>query len=588
MKLKSVTIDSYKNLKGTYSFENNSGYIALIGLNGSGKSNLLEIVSIIFDKLINKGGAGIPFDYQIEYELNGHTYTRKKGEAVKDGIKCPADQIEYPTSLIACYSGEDLRLWRLAYENYHMGFFNKAVKESFPIPKFLYVNKYCWTIALLSLICSNDKDIKTFLSSVLRINHPSNVEVSFTIDAGKRTDFGTHDALAWFDGVIADGLTSINVNTIATKDVLVSARTVSDDDKSKYIFYFLYLLSQPKKNEKNKIEKLITDIKIRLNTENGSVDFEDLSEGEKKLILIECITKVLGDENALILLDEPDAHTHVAMKKDLLKLIAAFPGQTIMTTHSPMFLNKRWDVYKDTNVFYINNGKIETTEPLKHLAELTGGEIDYFEGSFLLSSKKILVVEGKYDDKYLLKAIDIFAKRDARYAKLKEVTIISANGASAAEVIYNQVFANCLDRIEKLVFLFDYDDGGWKDGWKKIDAIPGRGTKVIPMFYQDSYPSPNYPTSDADVSAVNRGERAIKIENSFMVEDIFPVGAYSSAISDVVSARTHKEFRKLAQKKKKPTSVSIKEYIEGHYQTFADADYDGFKTILDELLKVFI
>ena len=41
MKLNSLTINGngYKNLKGTYSFQNSNGYIALIGLNGSGKSN---------------------------------------------------------------------------------------------------------------------------------------------------------------------------------------------------------------------------------------------------------------------------------------------------------------------------------------------------------------------------------------------------------------------------------------------------------------------------------------------------------------------------------------------------------------------
>ncbi|UKK54378.1 AAA family ATPase [Prevotella sp. E2-28] len=86
MKLCSLDIDSYKNLKGLYSF-NNNGYIAMIGLNGSGKSNLLEAISIVFDGIVNKNGSGIPFDYEIVYELNGHIYARKKGQAKKDGKK---------------------------------------------------------------------------------------------------------------------------------------------------------------------------------------------------------------------------------------------------------------------------------------------------------------------------------------------------------------------------------------------------------------------------------------------------------------------------------------------------------------------
>ena len=54
MKLKQLIIQSYKNLDGTYSFIGNNGYISLIGLNGSGKSNLLEAISIVFDGIINK------------------------------------------------------------------------------------------------------------------------------------------------------------------------------------------------------------------------------------------------------------------------------------------------------------------------------------------------------------------------------------------------------------------------------------------------------------------------------------------------------------------------------------------------------
>lgn len=130
-RLEKIQIDGYKNLTGNYDFSNNKGYIALIGLNGSGKSNLLEAISIIFDGLINNGGTGIPFDYEIVYSINGHVYTRKKRQATKDGITCKAEELEYPSSLIACYSGEDLRLWQIAYEKYHMGYFNEAVKQTF-------------------------------------------------------------------------------------------------------------------------------------------------------------------------------------------------------------------------------------------------------------------------------------------------------------------------------------------------------------------------------------------------------------------------------------------------------------------------
>ena len=584
MKLKSLYIKKYKNLSGTYNFEKSNAYIALIGLNGSGKSNLLEAISIVVDGIVNKNGSGIPFDYGIEYELNGHIYARKKGQAKKDGKKCKAKELELPSSVIACYSGEDLRLWHTAFENYHMDYFNEAVKRSYSSPRFLYVNKYCWKIALISLVCSNNPEVKSFSKKTLNISTPIDVELEFAIDDAKKEAFQTHTALSWFNRITHEGLIGINLNTIATTDIFVEGKQVLENEKSKYIFNFLYLLSQPKKNDRNKIDKLINEIKVSVNVEGVKIDFDNLSEGEKKLILIESIIKVLGDENALILLDEPDAHTHIAMKKDLLKLISEFKGQTIMTTHSPMFLNKRWDGFDENNIFYMHDGKIENTESLKHLAELTDNEIDYFEGSFILSSKYILVVEGKYDDKYLRKAISIFEKSDSKYCKLNDVAIISANSASSAEVIYNQILSKCIAKIEKIVFLFDYDDGGWKDGWKKIDAISGRGLKIIPMFYQDSYPSVNYPTSDALISAANGGQKTIKPDKTYMVEDIFSESAYLSVITPVINSRKYKDFRNNSIGNK---GTAIKDYIEKNYNTFPDTAFDGFKTVLDELMNVF-
>ena len=53
-----IYIKKYKNLSGTYNFEESNAYIALIGLNGSGKSNLLEAISIVVDGIVNKNGSG--------------------------------------------------------------------------------------------------------------------------------------------------------------------------------------------------------------------------------------------------------------------------------------------------------------------------------------------------------------------------------------------------------------------------------------------------------------------------------------------------------------------------------------------------
>ena len=50
MKLNKIHIDNYKNLAHDFSFEQADKYIALIGLNGSGKSNVLESISFLFSQ----------------------------------------------------------------------------------------------------------------------------------------------------------------------------------------------------------------------------------------------------------------------------------------------------------------------------------------------------------------------------------------------------------------------------------------------------------------------------------------------------------------------------------------------------------
>ena len=571
MKLCSLDIDSYKNLKGLYSF-NNHGYIAMIGLNGSGKSNLLEAIGIVFDGIVNKNGSGIPFDYEIKYELNGHMYARKKGQAKKDGIICKAEDLESPSSVIACYSGEDLRLWHTAFENYHMNYFNEAVKRAYSSPRFLYIDKYCWKIALISLVCSKNTGVKSFLEKTLSIHAPIDVELELIIDGAKKEVFQTHTALSWFNRITQEGLKGINLNTIATTDIFVEGKQVLENEKSKYIFNFLYLLSQPKKNDRNKIDKLINEIKVSVDVEGKKIDFDNLSEGVKKLILIECITKVLGDKNSLVLLDEPDAHTHIALKKDLLRLISEFEGQTIMTTHSPMFLNKRWDGFNENNIYYMHDGKIENTEPLKHLAELTDNEIDYFEGSFILSSKKILVTEGPYDGLYLIQAVSFFESNDSKYGKLRDIAIVYTGGTGNALSFYEQILKDTSEYHDKIVYLFDYDTNGLK-GWKSIKGI--NDTKVTPIFYQEDY---------SVVLNTNVPKDNIASKDTIMVEDLFDSHSYESIVKVVHNMNTHRDFLCNAQGR---TIDAIKSHIEKNYKTFKPEWFLGFKPTLDKLIDIF-
>lgn len=561
MKLISLYIDEYKNIeKQNFDFSNNTGYIALIGENGSGKSNLLETISIIFSYLYN--GQNAPFNYKIVYDLAGQSQTVES----KDG-KIISDKAQYPSSVIACYSGEDLRLWHMAYEGYHMQYFNKAISNKLYIPSLLYINKYCWKIAFISLLCASeqgDHSITDFLMTKLGINEASEVELIFTIDHEKLEKFKNHDALSWFNR-FSETNYNVNAKVLATTEPNPSNDEIRKQKICKTIFQYLYLLSQPKQNEINKVDKLITDITIKIK----DIDFDNLSEGEKKLILIECITKVLGDEGSLILLDEPDAHIHIARKKELLNAIDSFEGQAVLTTHSPVFVNEINKKHA-SNLYSIEKGEITSSTFVNKLTELSGGEIDYLNGTIVLSSKQILVTEGPYDKRYIEKAIEIWSAKEEKYKKLSQVAIIPSNSASNADTFYNQVIFPQINRYQKIVFLFDFDDGGYS-GWKKISNI--KEEKLEALFYQHDY------------SISLNTNNSPKTNDTIMVEDFFDPEAYKVKVdwANLNNKKSHKDFRSFREN----MASIIKSYIEKNYNSFKDEWFDGFKPVLDQLISIF-
>ena len=572
MKLKSLYIEDYKNIKQqTFDFSSNTGYIALIGENGSGKSNLLEAISLIFNELfgISNPMRGIG-KFWIEYELAGNTYLY--GNIDKDKEEIPLEKSpKLPSALISCYSGEDMRLWNLAYQTYYMSFFKGAAKGNEYVPKTLYVSKYCWKIALVALLFSLDNEIVAFVKDKLHIDiTKTTIQFSYSKD-----NYDSHDAAKWLNSVRAKyGENVISISDLRDEGLNNSKYTDLTDDK--VIFYYLYFLSMPKKNEYKgqTINKMIDDIKIKID----NIDFDDLSEGEKKLILIECITKVLGDENSLILLDEPDAHTHIARKKELLNAIESFEGQTIMTTHSPVFV-EIMQKKSPSNVFYIENGQIN---PDKNnlIKKLSAEELNMLDGSLYAKSGMYLLVEGKSDVKCIKEAMKRF-----NYKKLEDVAIISFNGTSNALEFYNQAFKDSLSCINKLIFLFDYDEAGYK-AWENVGPVvlsPDSKGKCGRLFYQKDYSSLYNTKPKQDKS------------DEILMEDLFNEDSYQ-LVTNVVHLNKCKDFRNINWKQQLNTSKSgikstvdaIKYYIEDKCDTFTDDSwFDGFKPLLDKLLELF-
>lgn len=551
--LYSLNIGEYKNLHQLcIDFKSTDKYCCLIGLNGSGKSNVLEVISAIFYSLYHIATLvdGLrkypcPFKYRISYINDNEFYEIIDGR-LKNGNKVTLDIL--PKNILASYSGEDTRLWKTYYKPIYEKYCSKMTATQGFIPPFMfYISRHEWDISLLTLLYSEDIDVVKFVAGITK---GAECKISF--------EYNNTNIKKW-DGTEIEGFIEKlkEKSTYNIESFRATINEINFIDQPSTLFYCLYKCRTESDNQ------IIQRINIEF-INKGNI--EGLSEGEKKLINANTIIHILSAPNSLCLFDEPDSHIHIARKDELKELINTENRYSIVTTHSPVFVN----CLCDENIRYLKDGKIEDLERSKKLSLLSGGGISIFEGSLILGTKKILVVEGPYDKKYLEKAISIFAKRNSKYKALKQIAIIPAGSAGNAKTMYDDVLSKQVDGLELIAFLFDYDKGGL-EGWKNIGNI--KSEKVIPIFYQDNY-AKEYETSIKNITD----------KDSYMVEDLFSPESYKEKVEYIHKKNTHKEFRCNDQGK---TTEAIKKHIENHYSQFKDEWFDGFKPVLDQLISIF-
>ena len=551
--LYSLNIGEYKNLHQLcIDFKSTDKYCCLIGLNGSGKSNVLEVISAIFYSLYHIATLvdGLrkypcPFKYRISYINDNEFYEIIDGR-LKNGNKVTLDIL--PKNILASYSGEDTRLWKTYYKPIYEKYCSKMTATQGFIPLFMfYISRHEWDISLLTLLYSEDIDVVKFVAGITK---GAECKISF--------EYNNTNIKKW-DGTEIEGFIEKlkEKSTYNIESFRATINEINFIDQPSTLFYCLYKCRTESDNQ------IIQRINIEF-INKGNI--EGLSEGEKKLINANTIIHILSAPNSLCLFDEPDSHIHIARKDELKELINTENRYSIVTTHSPVFVN----CLCDENIRYLKDGKIEDLERSKKLSLLSGGGISIFEGSLILGTKKILVVEGPYDKKYLEKAISIFAKRNSKYKALKQIAIIPAGSAGNAKTMYDDVLSKQVDGLELIAFLFDYDKGGL-EGWKNIGNI--KSEKVIPIFYQDNY-AKEYETSIKNIAD----------KDSYMVEDLFSPESYKEKVEYIHKKNTHKEFRCNDQGK---TTEAIKKHIENHYSQFKDEWFDGFKPVLDQLISIF-
>lgn len=374
MRVDKLYIKKFKNLKEFYiDFCEQELTSVLIGRNGSGKSNIIEALVIIFRDLDLNNPAS--FGYRINYICNNHDIqisakAKKKPYFIEvNGEKVPLSRLQsvdengtkiyLPKHVFAYYSGPSNRLEK-HFDKHQKRFYDDLLdgKENTLRP-FFYARLIHSHFVLLSFFSFFDEKAKEFLKQYLDIIELESVLFVLKKPYWDKKKQGYKIEEFWgAKGVVKDFLKDLYKYALAPIKETVS---ISDGfSTKKQEVTYLYLKNESRlgefagkyinnieffKNlESTYISDLINEVKIRVVKSDGTkITFRELSEGEQQLITVLGLLKFTKNDESLFLLDEPDTHLNPAWKFEYLQLLKEVVGdsetsQVIISTHDPIVI----------------------------------------------------------------------------------------------------------------------------------------------------------------------------------------------------------------------------------------------------------
>lgn len=398
MRLDKLTIGSakdspthqFKNLKNvTIDFDQDHWVTVVIGWNGTGKSNVLEALAIIFRDLIAKKRTPA-FAFQLAYRMGAGESLRHiqidadpdrekepftihvasdvqargegtltpfiegeapvsalRGKAIKLKAFLNADNEYLPRYLFSYYSGESPRMQDI-FEPYLKSYYKELLdSEADPAPKRLfYALPVHSQFVLLAFLIHPDQKVKDFLAKELGIDPDNGVESVLFVLREPPWDSKEGDPRFWnARGLVQrflDRLMNVSLAPITVKRNL--KKSIWNKNSSKHEYKYLYVKDveslrelvghQPANEffrdlESTYVSELIEEVRIRvrLKKNDGSVTFRELSEGEQQLLTVLGLLRFTAEDESLFLLDEPDTHLNPRWCVDYLNYLKSFVGQ---------------------------------------------------------------------------------------------------------------------------------------------------------------------------------------------------------------------------------------------------------------------
>jgi predicted ATPase len=391
MKLKSLWINGYKNLIDTsVSFEECSIPIAIIGNNGTGKSNLIEALLHIFMGLYYDNAP--EFDYKIEYSAHGKNVKAFKLNAknynsiivddiewsrtrFKNRVRDTESRPPFPALVFGYYSGTCERLKTLL-KKYERTFSHKLRKYSTDPEREQADLESVSGDLQRNFIFSDIDQAKKILVSLVAHKHEAllnkiDVErierLKITIRPPRNFDKESIDITLWdTKGAIRHFLSALeNYSDDSNENRKeLDEEFVIESRKYNFLLHDKSHIEQLHKMAYKELHRNGTNLYSMLQAldANGMLvdidydivskakqkpfPFDALSEGEKQLLCVIGGLTMAHHQECLVLLDEPDTHLNPAWSWEYNKLLKESlhseqlqDSTVFIATHDPVLIS---------------------------------------------------------------------------------------------------------------------------------------------------------------------------------------------------------------------------------------------------------
>ncbi|OXA86307.1 AAA family ATPase [Flavobacterium hibernum] len=557
----------YKNLD--IDLQNNSaGVMAFIGNNGSGKSNLLESLSIIFNHLYTGKEKNIPFSFSISFTNSGSadeiniTKTKSTVKTTIAGKPVSDAYDKLPKQIVAIYSGEENRLWNNWYKPIYLDYISNITSGKTTgigvyneMPKMLYINKFYWHISLLCQLLQKSYNVSdTFCSDILNIKDVHSIKFKF--NKSNYANYATSSVKSFVQNIDAkDEYTLEELNEILDDN----GYTVAD------IYKYLYIAFTPEK------KKMIEDIVIKYNDDH--LEIEHFSEGEKKMLLIKAALEFAGAEDSLFILDEPDAHIHLSNKIQIKKVFENYEAnrQVILTTHSPTLT----DTFENGSLYMLNQGKLVPQQKQEILENVSGEFWNKFQQNAFIASKKpiILLVEGKHDKEHISNAFNALKEE---YEDL-EFEIFKLNTETNIQPFLRGLYESEFDESKLFIGLFDRENKILNDfkNPKNYTKIDGKAFfKIIESDKQNN----NYFVTSLPELNDKKCDCSIEMMYDYSLWE----ESYQKAVLNTLGKTSNKSIKEYSE----DVLNDAKNILSHNSSSFAKDDFKNFRKMFDLIEEI--